>query len=136
MHQNVGTMVIDICIVQLQIFVTEETEVSYKRVEDTFKQEAASYRQKIEEAEAANRRELAARDTKHSQERAECEYRSSLQICHVDCKYAMFIANMPCLLQICNVYCKYAMLIANMPCLLQICHVDCKYAVLIANMPC
>jgi hypothetical protein len=63
--------------------------VSYKRVEDTFKQETALYHQKIEEAEAANRRELAARDTKHSQERAECEYWSSLQNEQV--------ANMSCL---------------------------------------
>jgi hypothetical protein len=43
-------------------------------MEDTVKQETALYHQKIEEAEAANHRELVARDTKHSQERAECEH--------------------------------------------------------------
>jgi hypothetical protein len=54
--------------------------VSYKRVENTFKQEAALYRQKIEEAEATNRRELAARDTKHSQERAELVARHEAEL--------------------------------------------------------
>jgi hypothetical protein len=53
--------------------------VSYRRVEDTFKQATALYHQKIEESEAAKCRELAARDTKHSQETAECEHWSSLQ---------------------------------------------------------
>jgi hypothetical protein len=61
------------------MFLSEEAEVSYRRMEDTFKQETALYRQKIEEAEAANRRELAAWDRKHSQERAECEHCSPLQ---------------------------------------------------------
>lgn len=61
------------------MFLSEEAQVSYRRMEDTFKQETALYRQKIEEVEATSRRELAARDTKHSQERAECEHSSSLQ---------------------------------------------------------
>jgi hypothetical protein len=61
------------------MIVSEEAQVSYRRMEDTFKQEIALYRQKIEEVEATNRCELAARDTKHSQERAECEHSSSVQ---------------------------------------------------------
>lgn len=58
----------------------EEAQVSYRRMEDTFKQETALYRQKIEEVEATNRRELAARDTKHSQERAELVARHEAEL--------------------------------------------------------
>jgi hypothetical protein len=61
------------------MFVSEEAQVSYRRMEDTFKQETALCHQKIEEAEATNRRELAARDAKHSQESTECEHSSSPQ---------------------------------------------------------
>jgi hypothetical protein len=85
------------------MFVSEEAQVSYRRMEDTFKQETALYRQKIEEIEATNRRELAARDTKHSQERAECEHFSSLHrdklqiykclFCYI---YSFFFIRMKC----------------------------------------
>jgi hypothetical protein len=61
------------------MIVSEEAQVGYRRMEDTFKQEIALYRQKIEEVEATNCRELAARDTKYSQEKAECEHSSSPQ---------------------------------------------------------
>ncbi|PNF37223.1 hypothetical protein B7P43_G00499 [Cryptotermes secundus] len=62
------------------MFVSEEAQVSYRRMEDTFKQETALCRQKIEEAEATNRRELAARDTKHSQESAELVARHEAEL--------------------------------------------------------
>jgi hypothetical protein len=55
------------------VFVLEEAQVSYWRMEDNLKQENVLHLQKIEEIEAANHRELAARDTKHSRELAECE---------------------------------------------------------------
>jgi hypothetical protein len=62
------------------MFVSEETEVSYQRMEENLKQENMLCHQKIEELEAAKRCELAARDTKHSCETAECEHWFLLQV--------------------------------------------------------
>jgi hypothetical protein len=62
------------------MFVSEEAEVSYQRMEENLKQENVLCHQKIEELEAAKRCELAARDAKHSCEIAECEHCFSLQI--------------------------------------------------------
>jgi hypothetical protein len=56
------------------MFVSEEAEVGYQRMEENLKQENVLYHQKIEELEASKRCELAARDTKHSCEKAECEH--------------------------------------------------------------
>jgi hypothetical protein len=56
------------------MFVSEEAEVSYQRMEENLKQENVLCHQKIEELETAKRCELAARDTKHSCEIAECEH--------------------------------------------------------------
>jgi hypothetical protein len=61
------------------MFVSEEAEVSYQRMEENLKQENVLCHQKIEELEAA-KHELAARDTKHSCEIAECEHWFSLQV--------------------------------------------------------
>jgi hypothetical protein len=61
------------------MFVPEEVEVSYQRMEENLKQENLLCHQKIEELETAKRCELAARDTKHSREIAECEHWFSLQ---------------------------------------------------------
>jgi hypothetical protein len=62
------------------VFVSEEAEVSYQRMEENLKQENMLCHQKIEELEAAKRCELAARDTKHSCEIAECEHWFSFQV--------------------------------------------------------
>jgi hypothetical protein len=56
------------------MFVSEEAEVSYQRMEENLKQENSLCNQKIEDLETAKRCELAARDTKHSCEIAECEH--------------------------------------------------------------
>jgi hypothetical protein len=56
------------------MFVSEEAEVSYQRMEENLKQENALCHQKIEELGTAKRCELAARDTKHSREIAECKH--------------------------------------------------------------
>jgi hypothetical protein len=62
------------------MFVSEEAEVSYQRMEENLKQENVLCHQKIEELEDAKRCELAARDTKHSCEIAECEHWFSFQL--------------------------------------------------------
>jgi len=62
------------------MFVSEEAEVGYQRMEENLKQENVLCHQKIEELEAAKRCELAARDTKHSCEIAECEHLFSLHV--------------------------------------------------------
>jgi hypothetical protein len=56
------------------MFVSEEAQVSYRRMEDKLKQESMLHHQKIEEIKAANHRELSARDAEHSRKIAECKH--------------------------------------------------------------